>query len=222
VRPGFWRPAAAVLVCFALVTGVYSQTKQATPAASKPTPPLHPAPTIPAPAAKVYKVLQEFLDQLELRSAAKNPPDKVVRLTEAEVNAYLKEEVRIKAEKYPGLQSLSAKFISSNYIGVTASIDFKKVKQLDSNFALRSMQTLLNGVQQIYAEGTLTSADRTGQFQLEKAYLGSIRIPVTLIEFLIKNFAKPQDQPVELSRPFLLPYGLKKADIQAGSITLHG
>lgn len=217
--------AAVLLMCCLLVTGVYPQMKSAAPAASKPVPPSKNAslraPT-PAPAAKVYQALQEFLTQFELRSAGKNPPEKVVRLTESEVNAYLKEEVRIKAEKYPALKSLAVQFIRPGYIGVRSTIDFQKVKGLDSNMALRSMQSMLSGVREIYVEGTLTSADRMYQFKLEKAYLGGLRLPVTIIEYLVKHFAAKQDPSFDLSKPALLPYGLQNADIQAGSITLRG
>jgi len=199
--------------------------KPAAKAASTPVSPSKnasmPAPA-PAPAAKVYQTLEEFLTQFELRSAGKNPPEKVVRLTESEVNAYLKEEVRIKAEKYPPLKSLAVKFISPDYIGIRSMIDFQKVKGLDSNMALRSMQSMLSGVREIYVEGTLTSADRMYQFKLEKAYLGGLRLPVTIIEYLVKHFAAKQDPSFDLSKPALLPYGLQNADIQAGSITLRG
>jgi hypothetical protein len=225
VKSEFGKHAAVLLMCCLLVTGVYPQMNPAAPPASKP---VHPskntsmsAPT-PAPAAKVYQTLEEFRTQFELRSAGKNPPEKVVRLTESEVNAYLKEEVRIKADKYPALKSLAVVFISPDYLGIKSTIDFQKVKGLDSNLALRSMQSMLSGVKEIYVEGTLTSADRLFQFKLEKAYLGGLRLPVTLIEYLVKHFAAPQDPSFELSKPALLPFGLQKADIQAGNITLRG
>jgi hypothetical protein len=217
-----WGKRAGTALVFCLISmGIYPQSNRTAPAAapqatSPKTPPVSPA------AAKVSRILQEFVEHFELRSAVKDTPDKVVRLTEAEVNAYLQEEVRIKAEKYPELKSLTVKFIGPNYIGVTAAIDFQKVKQLDSNAGLRSIRALLTGIQEIYVEGTLSSADRMAQFKLEKAYLGRLRLPVTMIEFLVEQIAAKPGQSTELSKPFTLPYGLKKVDIQSGSITLRG
>jgi len=217
--------AAVLLMCCLLVTGVYPQMKSAAPAASKPVPPSQKRVTARADTGSGGKGLPGpagISDAIRVAQCGQDPPEKVVRLTESEVNAYLKEEVRIKAEKYPALKSLAVQFIRPGYIGVRSTIDFQKVKGLDSNMALRSMQSMLSGVREIYVEGTLTSADRMYQFKLEKAYLGGLRLPITIIEYLVKHFAAKQDPSFDLSKPALLPYGLQNADIQAGSITLRG
>jgi hypothetical protein len=222
VKRMFGKRFVAVLVVCLMAAGASPQNKKPASAAPKAAPAVK-APASPLPAAeKVRLVLQDYLEQWERRNAGKNPPEKVVRLTEGEVNAYLKEEVRAKSPKYPGLQAIVVKFISLDYVGVTTTIDFSKVRQLDSNIALRSVRYLLTGSQQIYVEGSVSSANRMGQFKLEKAYLGNVRLPVTLIEFLIKHFAPPQDPPIELGKPAVLPYGLKRIAIEPGSVTLRG
>lgn len=171
-------------------------------------------------AAKVSEVLQEFQAQFDLRNQGKKPPEKAVRLTDSEVNAYLQREVQ--SQSHLGLKSVAVKFVGPNYVSATTSIDFDKVKIDDSSFAVRSISSLLTGEKQITVEGIVTSADGMGQFKLEKAYIGSLKLPVYFIEKLINFMGPRQNPPVDISKPAPLPYGLKKVEISTGSILLRG
>lgn len=193
------------------------KTKKAPAAVAKPVPP---PPKPKTPAEKVADILQEFVVQTDLRSHGKHPPEKVVRLTEGDVNAYMQQAIKNKT-RY-GVKSVYIKLIGTNYLAATTTIDFDKAKVEDQSFAVRMVRALLSGERQIYLEGTVNTKDGKGQFTLQKAYFGSIRLPVYFIDKIINYLGRRQNPPVDTSKPAPLPYGLKSVDITTGSIVLHG
>ncbi|MBI2822793.1 MAG: hypothetical protein HYX74_11280 [Acidobacteria bacterium] len=172
------------------------------------------------PAGKVSGILQEFLVQAELRQNGKNPPEKVVRLSESEVNAYLQQAIE-KKSRY-GVTAVQIKLLGRDYVGLTTMIDFDKVQVDDPSLAVRMVRSLLSGEQRVYVEGVLSSSNGEGEFKLEKAYFGSVRLPVYFIEKVIHFLGQRQNPPVDTSKPAQLPYGLRKVEISAGSVVLRG
>ncbi|MBI4456104.1 MAG: hypothetical protein HY644_09420 [Acidobacteria bacterium] len=203
--------------------GLFSQQKKA-PARAKRAPvggvkaeaPVKPKTT----AERISDILQEFVVQADLRNHGKNPPQKVVRLSEEDVNAYMRQAIKTKS-RY-GVTSVYVKLIGPDYVGATTTIDFAKVQVEDQSLAVRMVRSLLSGEKQIYVEGSIACKDGKGQFKLEKAYFASVRLPVYFIDKVIHYLGRRQNPPVDTSQPAALPYGLKRVEISAGSILLVG
>jgi hypothetical protein len=205
-----------------LLGPAFSQGKKAPAKSGKPpaTPNAAPAQEPPkSPAERVSGVLEEFIIQADLHNRGQNPPEKVVRLSETELNAYMQHAVTRKT-RY-GIQSVYIKLMGGNRLGTTTTIDFDKVKVEDENLAVRMVRSLLSGEKQIYVEGVVTSDKGMGQFSLEKAYFGNVRLPVYFIEKVINFLGHRQIPPVDTSKPVPLPYGLKKLEVDDGSIVLR-
>jgi hypothetical protein len=179
-----------------------------------------PPPKPQTPAEKVSSVLQEFVLQADQRTQGKTPPEKRVQLSETELNAYVQEAIKAKA-RY-GLTSASIKLIGPNLLGATATIDFGKVKVEDESLAVRMVRSMLSGEKQIYVEGSIVSGDGKGQFKVDKAYVGSVRLPVYFIDKVINFLGRRQNPPIDTSAPVPLPYGLKGIEVTAGAILLRG
>ncbi|MBI3940936.1 MAG: hypothetical protein HY315_08880 [Acidobacteria bacterium] len=210
------------LVCLFALAPVSGQVGKQPEKARKPVAEVKPVPPpkTKTPAEKVAGVLQEFIVQADLRQQGKNPAEKEVRLSEADLNAYMQEAVKTKA-RY-GLTSIYIKLIGPNYIGATTTIDFGKVEVDDQSLAVRMIRSMLSGEKMIYVEGSVTSGEGKGQFKLEKAYLGSVWLPVYFIEKVINYLGQRQNPPIDTSEPVPLPYGLKKVEVAPGSILLRG
>jgi hypothetical protein len=213
-----------VLALSLSITNGLSQKKKAPEKAKKPpvaavkAPP--PPPKLKSPAEKVADILQDFVTQTDLRTRGKKPPEKVVRLSESDVNAYVDQAIKVKS-RY-GVKSVYIKLLGTNYLAATTTIDFDKAKVEDQSFAVRMVRALLSGERQIYVEGTVTTKDGKGQFALQKAYFGSVRLPVYFIDKVINYLGRRQKPPIDTSKPAPLPYGLKSMDITTGSIVLRG
>lgn len=212
-----------LLVCSLGLLPAGAQTKR--PAASKakksavetaPAPPPKPR----TPAEKVSDTLQEFIVQADLRGKGKNPPEKQARFSEDELNAYVQEAIKAKARF--GITSVAIKLIGPNYLGATASVDFGKVNVEDQSLGVRMVRSMLSGEKQIYIEGTIIAGGGKGQFKLEKAYLGQVRLPVYFIEKVLNFLGHRQTPPIDTSQPVPLPYGLKNIEVGTGSVLLRG
>ena len=216
------RGCIAAMLLLLVLGAAFSQGKKTPPRAGEPPtlPSAAPAQEPPeAPEERVSGVLQEFIVQADLHNRGENPPEKVVRLSETELNAYMQHAV-IRKTRF-GIQSVYIKLMGGNRLGTTTTIDFDKVAVEDESLAIRMVRSLLSGRKQIYVEGVVTTDKGMGQFSLEKAYFGSVRLPVYFIEKVINFLGHRQNPPVDTSKPVPLPYGLKKLEVYDGSIVLR-
>ena len=219
----FHRSFIFFFISYLCIPAVYPQAKKAVEKKKKPpvaVVKVAPPPKPKTPAEKVADTLQEFVVQADLRNRGKHPPEKVARLSEGDVNAYMQQAIKNKSRF--GVKSVYIKLLAPNYVSATTTIDFDKVKVDDQSFAVRMVRALLSGEKQIYVEGFLNSKDGKGQFALQKAYFGSVRLPVYFIDKVINYLGRRQNPPLDTSKPAELPYGLKKVEISPGSITLRG
>lgn len=190
------------------------------PPAAVPKPAPAPPPVPKTPAEKVSFILQDYITQADVRMKGKNPPEKTIRLGEGDVNAYIQQAVKTKSRF--GVNAVYVKFIGANYLGATTRIDFNKVKVEDQSLPVRMVRSVLSGERQIYVEGFVNTLNGKGQFRLEKAYFGSLRLPVYFIEKVIHFLGSRQNPPIDTSKPVPLPYGLKKIEVLAGAVVLRG
>jgi hypothetical protein len=171
------------------------------------------------PVNRVTQVLHEFQEHSRPRAQGIIPPVKVARISESDVNEYLRSEVPNQARL--GLKSIQVKFISANYLGATAILDFEKFRGKESGMLERSLMALLSGERMVYLEGTITSQKGMIQFKLEKAYVGSIRVPVFLVEKVANWIGPRTNSVIDLSKSYPLPYELQEIQIETGTLVLR-
>jgi hypothetical protein len=78
--------------------------------------------------------------------------------------------------------------------------------------------SLLSGRVPAELSGRLDNDDGFGSFRLEEARLGSLPIPVTVIEEALARSTRTAERPqgVDLAAPFRLPWGIRRVRLQPG------
>ncbi|HEY2933703.1 MAG TPA: hypothetical protein VGK99_18355 [Acidobacteriota bacterium] len=219
-----YRDLVWLFLILALSVSTASSQKRKAPLPAPKKPALaapKPVPPVPrTPAERVSFILQDYITQADSRIRGKNPPERMIRLGEGDINAYVQQAVKAKSRF--GVNSVYIKFIGPNYLGATTRIDFNKVKVEDQSLAVRMVRSVLSGEKQIYVEGFVNTNNGKGLFRLEKAYFGNLRLPVYFIEKVINYLGSRQNPPIDTSKPVPLPYGLKKIEVLAGAVVLRG
>jgi hypothetical protein len=169
-------------------------------------------------ANKVSRLLDEMLAHAQLRESGEAKKDKVARLSEAEVNAYI--QYQILQQGRPGLRSVRMRFLGNNLVGVSAIVDFSTLPVGESSLAVRAFKTILSGNREVYIEGTLSSRDGTARFIPEKTYVGGLRLPVMVLTELHDLMAR-MNAGKSLSEPRPLPYGLRSIEVVQGALILR-
>lgn len=84
-----------------------------------------------------------------------------------------------------------------------------------------AVDTILSGTHTLFVKGRLVAEDRNGRFTLEETRLDGIPVPTILIEGLVNRFVKPRYPEVNISEPFLLPWGIRNIAIGSGSASIE-
>jgi len=73
----------------------------------------------------------------------------------------------------------------------------------------------------IYLEGILSSAKGTAFIKVSKLKIKGVPFPDAAVQKVVKLIGESQDPPVDLSKPFPLPNGIEKIDVQPGTLGLR-
>jgi hypothetical protein len=84
-----------------------------------------------------------------------------------------------------------------------------------------AIDTILSGTHTLFVKGRLVAENRNGRFTLEETRLDGIPVPTILIEGLVTRFVKPRYPEVDISEPFLLPWGIRNIAIGSGSASVE-
>jgi len=142
-----------------------------------------------------------------------------LRLTEQEVNSYFEYEL---APSIPaGVSNLRLQFEPGRPAG-SAVIDFDTLKEGLRTPPHPIADFLLRGVHTLGVEGTFSGVNGVGEFQLEKVTLDGYTLPRPVVEYLIEHYLRPRYPAAAISRPFVLPYSIDQATVEAGSVLLQG
>ena len=76
----------------------------------------------------------------------------------------------------------------------------------------------LSGKLPISAEGTFTSNQGVGHFQLESASVGSVPVPKSVLQEIISYYSRTPDKPsgIGLDDPFALPARIREIQVERG------
>lgn len=160
-----------------------------------------PAPQKPPAAVKMLDLFQQ------LRTAQQNGRKISFRLTETEVNEYLRYSLR--ATPRPGLESSKVKFFSGNYVSSYTILDFDKVERWKPGTIPVLLRPVLSGRKAIWVDVRLNAQNGAATFSVEKAYFQSIRLPAILVSKMIQIVAARQPEKYDTTKPVRLPFGLR-------------
>lgn len=147
------------------------------------------------------------------------PVTRHTRVTDAEVNAYL----RIHAtDQIPvGVIDPSIHALGNGRVSGRAIVDLDAVRQSKQRSWLDPMN-LLTGRMPITAAGRLTTKNGVGQFVLESAEISGLAVPKTVIQELLTYYSRTPENPsgINMDAPFELPSRIKEIQVAQGSATI--
>ena len=132
-----------------------------------------------------------------------------------EVNAYL--QLRL-APTFPnGVAEPSVALEGKGRLSGRAVVDLDGIRKKSSG-GWFDPSAYLAGKLPVTAVGTLKTAGGTGRLEIERAEVGGIPVPLTLLQELVTYYTRSPELPdgVRLSEPFALPSHIQRIDVDAG------
>jgi hypothetical protein len=166
--------------------------------------------------------LQRKLDTILERGSLAPSPNSTPRrtdITEREINAYFKygSQLRIPV----GIVDPRLAIPGDGHLAGRALVDLDVVRKAKARSFFDPMR-YMRGTVEVKVSGTLQTADGLGTFQLESASVGGIGIPKSLLQDMVSYYSRTADNPdgFSLDKPFELPAGIRRVDIQPGAATI--
>lgn len=141
-------------------------------------------------------------------------------VTEGELNSYL--NITLRPKLPPELSELRLRF-DRDRLSANALVDFDLVKTKLPTLGPFNPLSFMSGKVQAVAAGRLSAENGFGSVQVDELRLGSVPIPMTLVEQAVASSTRSAEQPqgVDVHAPFRLPYGIKRVRLQAGRALLE-
>ena len=150
-------------------------------------------------------------------SSVTGQPFGSIRISESELNSYVR--YGLEPEFPPGVSNVQLQLQPGRPQGTT-QVDFDKLKGGMKSPPNPLIGYLLRGVHIIGVQGTLSASNGMGQFHLETVTLDGTVLPQPIVEFLIDQYLKSRYPNVAIDRPFALGFGIRKLEVQSGSVVL--
>jgi hypothetical protein len=136
-------------------------------------------------------------------------------LLEPEVNAYF----RINGPTFmpEGVGNPSVTIDSGGRVRARALVDLDKALKPKERSWLDPL-AWLSGKVEVTAQGTLRAADRKGRLTIEQAALGSVPVPITILQEVISYYTRTPEDPngFDLNEPFDLPANIWSVETTRG------
>ncbi len=175
----------------------------------------------PAPASNGVSLAQAEALEAKLarvqaqRATSRGKPQAPVVVTAEELNSYAAYKLGTKLP--PEVSDLRVA-LERDRLTATALVNFDLLKAKLPPMGMFNPLSLLSGRVPAELRGRLDNDQGFGSFQLEDARLGSLPIPVTVIEEALQRSTRTAERPqgVDLATPFRLPWGIRKVRLQPG------
>jgi hypothetical protein len=147
------------------------------------------------------------------------PVTRHTRVTDAEVNAYLRVHA---TDQIPvGVLDPSVHALGDGRVSGRAIVDLDAVRKSKQRTWLDPMN-LLTGRMPITAAGRLTTRHGTGQFVLESAEISGVTVPKSVIQELLTYYSRTPENPagINMDDPFELPSRIQEIQVGKGTTTI--
>lgn len=139
--------------------------------------------------------------------------------TEREVNAYF---------KYDGQPGIPVGVVDpqiviaeNGHLEGRAIVDLDAVRKTQSS-AVLDLVAMFAGAVEVRAVGRLTTANGKGTFILDRASVGGLPVPKSLLQTLVTHYTRNPDLPdgFDMDKPFDLPAAIRVIEMQRGAATI--
>jgi hypothetical protein len=145
--------------------------------------------------------------------------ERTTLISDDELNAYFRHNAK---DQIPvGIVEPTINAVGDGKLTGRAVVDLDAVRTQKQRGLLDPMGYLTGRVP-LTAEGTLTTKDGVGQFTLERAALGGVSVPKTLIQELLSYYSKTPENPagINMDAPFELPANIREIRVGKAQATV--
>ena len=175
---------------------------------------LYPAQIYESGAEKVRRVLEE----LSANSQGGQPPPRTYRLSQAEINAYLLDELRHQEES--AVESVSILLREGGFVTMLG-IDPDRL-QLGEDTATGGLLGLLfEGKQTLEIEGRLNVNNGSGRYQIQQVRFNGLALPIEVVNEILTSLGQSQDPPFDPISPFPMPHGIQSVIVSPGQVVIE-
>lgn len=158
-----------------------------------------------------------FAQKLSAVLARSDTPasEHVTEFSNDELNAYL--QLRMAPTFPPGVTEPVVTFVGQGRLIGRAIVDLDGLRKKSSG-GWFDPAAYLAGKLPVTAVGTLRTANGIGQLALERAEVGGVPVPLTLLQELVTLYTKSSKLPAgfNLNEPFELPSHIQRIEVGAG------
>ncbi len=167
------------------------------------------------PDPKAEKVADIF-HQLQVADETGEGKGRRYEISQDELNAYLAAMIRQKPQQ--GVEGIELE-LQQEGLRSRIKVNLDEIP-LENGAASGLFRILLSGRKTLHVDGTLKGSNGTGSFQVREVWLGSIPLPSSLANSLLKSMGEKQDPPFDPTESFQLAYGIQSLEILPGKAVL--
>jgi hypothetical protein len=160
--------------------------------------------------------LQRKIDQIVQLTPGAGHRSKLTPVTEREVNAYLRFQLRDQVPK--GMTEPVITIVGDGRVTGRATVDLDEVSRANRSGSWLDPMRLLSGRLPVSATGLLETRNGTGKFLLESATVSGLPVPKTVLQQIVSYYSRSPEDPdgIGLDDPFLLPAQIQEIRVQPG------
>jgi hypothetical protein len=149
------------------------------------------------------------------RTAAPASPAQTTQLTDTELNAYLR--YNLKDQVPVGIVEPTLNAVGDGRVRGNAIIDLDAVRKQKQR-SWTDPLSYMTGKLPLSASGLLITQNGVGRFQLESAEISGISIPKSLVQELLTHYSRTAEKPagINLDDPFELPARITEIRVGRG------
>ncbi len=179
-----------------------------------PTPARPPAP--PGLSWEDADAVEQTVVRIERRLRSGRPASsETVVVSQRQLNSYL--NLSLAGSLPRGLSGLVIE-IDRGRLGAHAMLDLDRVKQQLPEGTIGGLLAYLGGTVPVELAGRLSSANGTGQVQIDQATVSGMSLPVSLLVQIVSMSTRSRTQPagVDILAPFRLPWAARQIRLEPG------
>jgi hypothetical protein len=155
-----------------------------------------------------YLNIKRKFDTIEQKKVR---PGSRISISEVELNAYVAAELPKVAP--PGVRRPEVVLRGDNIATGKALIDFVKLRSAQGKPPGWLIRKLLEGEHEVAVTTRVRSGGGTATVDLEEVEIGGIPISGSALDFVIRNYLRPNYPTAKIGEPFALGYGLERIEV---------
>ena len=162
--------------------------------------------------------VRQVLGGLNGNSQMGHPPRRTYRLSQAEINAYLLDELRQQEKSV--VESVSVLFRDGEFVTMIG-FDPERLQLGEDTMARGLLGLLFEGTQTLEIEGQLRVNNGSGRYQIERVRFSGLALPIELVNEILISLGKGQDPPFDPTSSFPMPYGIRSVIFSPGQVIIE-